>query len=60
MKDIIALVVDLGLGASALFLANSLNRTVIQLSATVKQLTDLVQNHTERLEKLEIRKLSEK
>lgn len=50
MKDLIALVVDLGLGASALYLANSLN-------ATVKQLAALIKNLAERVDKLE--KMSE-
>lgn len=45
-KDIIALVVDLGLGAAALHLAHSLNRTVAQLSA-------LVSDHTKRITALE-------
>lgn len=46
IHDIVALVVDLGLGAAALHLANSLNRTV-------KFLTDTVADHGKRLDALE-------
>lgn len=46
MKDIIALVIDLGLGAAALHLAHSLNRTVTELSK-------MVQDHTKRIGALE-------
>lgn len=46
MKDIIALVIDLGLGAAALHLANSLNKTV-------KHLVAVVEAHTARIKALE-------
>jgi hypothetical protein len=49
MHDIVALVVDIGLGASALYLARSLNRTV-------KSLTEIVKSHGERLTALETMK----
>lgn len=42
MKDIIALVMDIGLGAAALSLAYSLNRTVKQLTVIVESLAGRV------------------
>ncbi len=49
MHEIVALVVDVGLGASALYLARSLNRTVTALDALVK-------NHETRIKALEDKK----
>lgn len=46
MQDIVALVVDLGLGAAALHLAHSLNKTV-------KALIEVVSDHGKRIVKLE-------
>lgn len=46
MHDIVALLVDIGLGAAAMHLAHSLNKTV-------KSLTDIVNDHTKRLAALE-------
>lgn len=42
MKDIVALVLDAGLGAAALHLAYSLNKAVKQLIITVENLTKRV------------------
>jgi len=38
VKDIVALVIDMGLGAAALHLAYSLNKTVKQLTVIVDKL----------------------
>lgn len=46
MKDIVALVIDMGLGAAALHLTYSLNRAV-------KKLTEIVDNLTNRVTALE-------
>lgn len=46
MNDIVALVLDIGLGAAALHLAHSLNKTV-------KSLTEIINDHGKRLENLE-------
>lgn len=46
IKDLVAMVVDLGLGAAALHLGHSLNRTV-------KTLMSVVEDHSQRLKRLE-------
>lgn len=46
MKDIVALIVDIGVGGAALHLTYSLNKAV-------KQLTRIVENLTQRVSALE-------
>lgn len=53
MNEIVALVLDIGLGAAALHLAHSLNRTIKSLDDTVRTIGESVNDHSSRIRALE-------